>query len=299
MKVLPLPGVLRSWISPPSRFDKLAADGETETGAAIFAAGAGVGLLEGLEDDLLLFGRNADAGIRHFERNDGRRLAQHRMLGTPAADAPPRRLSCTPPCSVNLKALDSRFLRTCCRRLESVKMLRPRLRIELDVERELPRFRLVPERPRDRFEQIREEDLLGFDRDRAGFDLREIENVADQVEQIGAGAVDGAREFDLLGGQIAVGIVGELLAKDQDAVQRRPQFMRHIGQEFGLVLRGQRQFGRLFLERAPGLLDLLVLALDLDVALGELLGLLLELLVGLLQFFSAASAIRWRAAATA
>ena len=35
---------------------------------------------------------------------------------------------------------------------------------------------------------------------------------------------------------------------------------------------------------AARLLDFLVLALDLDVALGELLGLLLELLVGLLQF---------------
>ena len=40
----------------------------------------------------------------------------------------------------------------------------------------------------------------------------------------------------------------------------------------------------LFLERAARLLDFLVLAFDLDVAFGELLGLLLELLVGLLQF---------------
>ena len=35
-------------------------------------------------------------------------------------------VSRTPPCSVNLKALDSRFLSTCCRRLESVVMLRAR-----------------------------------------------------------------------------------------------------------------------------------------------------------------------------
>ena len=39
----------------------------------------------------------------------------------------------------------------------------------------------------------------------------------------------------------------------------------------------------LLLQRAAGLLDFLVLALDLDVLLGELLRLLLELLVGLLQ----------------
>ena len=32
-------------------------------------------------------------------------------------------LSFTPPCSVNLKALESRFFSTCCRRLESVTMV--------------------------------------------------------------------------------------------------------------------------------------------------------------------------------
>src|SRR5204863_7632019 len=84
--------------------------------------------------------------------------------------------------------------------------------------------------------------------------------------------------------QIAVGVFGELLAEDQDAVQRRAQLVRHVGEEFGLVLRGQREFARLLLQRAAGLFDFLILALDFDVALGELLGLLLELLVGLLQF---------------
>ena len=90
-------------------------------------------------------------------------------------------------------------------------------------------------------------------------------------------------ELDLLARQIAVGIVGELLAEDQDAVERRAQLVRHVGEEFGLVLRGQRQLRRLFLQRAAGLLDFLVLALHLDIALGELLRLQFQLLVGLLQ----------------
>ena len=60
-------------------------------------------------------------------------------------------------------------------------------------------FRLVAERTRHRFQQAAEEDLFRFDRNRAGFDLRKIENVADQVQQVRAGAVDGARELDLLG----------------------------------------------------------------------------------------------------
>src|ERR1700730_13111153 len=96
--------------------------------------------------------------------------------------------------------------------------------------------------------------------------------------------MDGSREFDLLAGQIAVRIFGELLAQDQNAVERPAQLVRHVGQEFGLVFRGLRELGCLLFERAAGLLDLLVLALDFDVAFGELLGLLLELFVGLLQF---------------
>ena len=66
-------------------------------------------------------------------------------------------------------------------------------------------------------------------------------------------------------------------------VERRAQLVRHVGEELGLVLRGERQLGGLLLERAAGLLDLLVLALDFDVLLGELLRLLRQLLVGLLQ----------------
>ena len=83
--------------------------------------------------------------------------------------------------------------------------------------------------------------------------------------------------------QISVGIVGELLTENQNAVERRAQLVRHVREEFGFVFRSQRQLGRLFFERAAGLLDFLILALDFGVLLGELLRFLLELLVGLLQ----------------
>jgi hypothetical protein len=64
---------------------KLAADGQPQTGAAILPAGAGIGLLKRLEDQLLLVERNADAGIRHLERDHGGRVVQNRMFGAPAA----------------------------------------------------------------------------------------------------------------------------------------------------------------------------------------------------------------------
>ena len=161
--------------------------------------------------------RDADAGVGDLERHHRRRLLRApdgSGLQPPTAADTFRR---TPPCAVNLKAFDSRFLSTCCSRLESVVMLRPRLGSRWTSNDELPRLRLVAERPRDHVEQVGEEDLLGVDRDGAGFDLRQVENVADQVEQVGAGAVDGAGELDLLRRQVAFRVVGELLAEDEDA----------------------------------------------------------------------------------
>ena len=58
---------------------QLAADREPEAGAAVLAAGGAVGLLEGLEDQALLVGRDADAGVDHRERDHGVGAVEHRM----------------------------------------------------------------------------------------------------------------------------------------------------------------------------------------------------------------------------
>jgi hypothetical protein len=63
---------------------KLAADGQTQARAAVFSGGARVGLLEGFENDLLLFRRDADAGIGHGERDHRGHLAQDGVIGAPA-----------------------------------------------------------------------------------------------------------------------------------------------------------------------------------------------------------------------
>ena len=140
------------------------------------------------------------------------------------------------------------------------------------------------ERADNHLQQVREVDLLGFDGDRARLDLREVENVGDQVEEVGAGAVNRARELDLFGREVLLRVIGELLAENQNAVQRRAQLVRHVGQELRLVLRGQRELFGLLFEGAPCLFDFLILAFDFGVLLGELLRLQRELLVGLLQF---------------
>ena len=110
------------------------------------------------------------------------------------------------------------------------------LRIELHLEGQAPAVRLMAERPRDHVDQVGEEDVLDIDRYGTRFDLRKIENVADQVQEVGAGAVDRAGKLDLLRAQIAFRVVGKLLTEDQDGIERRAQLVRHVGEEFGLVL---------------------------------------------------------------
>src|SRR6266480_2932876 len=69
----------------------------------------------------------------------------------------------------------------------------------------------VTEWPRDHVDHTAEEYVLSVNRHGPRFNFRKVENIADQVQQVGARAVNGAREFDLLRGQIAVWIVAKLL----------------------------------------------------------------------------------------
>ena len=124
--MLPLPGRAAQLNLATEQAGQFAADRQPQAGAAVFAAGAGVCLLEGLEDDALLFGRNADPGIGNLEGHDRGAAFEDRMIFAPAARWRPKPTRCTPPCSVNLNALDNRFLSTCCRRFESVTRLRVR-----------------------------------------------------------------------------------------------------------------------------------------------------------------------------
>ncbi len=157
--------------------------------------------------------------------------------------------------------------------------------VELDVEDE-PLFRReLAEGPLHMLAKAGHRHVAELDRHGAGFDLRQIENVVDQAEQIGAGAVDGARELGLLLVEVALLVVGQQLRQDQQRIERRAQFVAHVGQEFGLVLRGQRELLGLFLDRAASHFDFEILGLDLALLILEQLRLFLQLLVGGVQLF--------------
>src|ERR1700683_3286907 len=98
-------------------------------------------------------------------------------------------------------------------------------RVDVDVERQALRLGELVERAIHAVTQGGEGDLLGLDGDRAGLDLRQIEDVVDEREQVRAGRMDVPGEVNLLGQQVACGILGQLLAKDQNRVERRAQLV--------------------------------------------------------------------------
>ena len=267
----------------PQQHRQFAADGQAQAGAPVLACGAGVGLLEGLEDQPLLVGRHANAGVFHREGHHLLRLGQHRVVNGPA-------LLGHLDTDVHV-ALRGEFHRVGQQVLQDLlqalrvagQRARQVLR-EADLEGQVLRFGHMAEVAVDVLAQPGEGDVFDLDRHRARFDLRQVENVVDQVQQVRARRVDVARELDLLRAQRAGCVLGQLLTQDQNRIQRRAQLVRHVGQEFRLVLRRQRQFGRLLFQRATRLLHLGVLALDFGVLFGQQPRLGAQLFVGLLQF---------------
>ena len=93
-------------------------------------------------------------------------------------------------------------------------------RVGYDFECEPPVVSFVSEWPRHHFYQAVEEHLFGFHGYSAGLNFRQVENIADQVQKIRPGAVDSARELDLPAAEVSVRILRQLLAKNQDTVER-------------------------------------------------------------------------------
>ena len=147
----------------------------------------------------------------------------------------------TSPRSVNLNAFESRFLRTCWRRFASVTQRARQVAREVAPEAQALRVRHVLEGAVDEGRELGEADLARVHDHRARLDLREVEDVVDEHQQVGARRVDGLRELGLAPREVALGVLRELVGEDQQAVERRAQLVRHVREELGLVLRGERR----------------------------------------------------------
>ena len=262
----------------------LAADGEAESRPPVLAARAAVGLLEGLEDDELLVAGNPDARVVHREREHG--------VGPPEAVAEPARAALgladgqgDPSLPGELERVRQQVLDHLLQALGVGQHGPGRRGIEVDRELEALRLRDVAEGAFHVVVQVGEPELADVHGHRARLDLREVEDVVDEEEKVRPRRVDGLGELRLPAREIAVGILGKLVRQDEEAVERRAQLVRHVGEKLGLVLRGEGELLGFLLESFASLLHLLVLALHLHVLVGEEAGLFLQLLVGVLELF--------------
>src|SRR6202047_4707600 len=279
-------GAPSTWSAPQLNFStqeagQFAADRQPQTGSTVLTAGAGVCLLESLEDDPLLVHRNTNAGIGNFKGDNGCGLSQDWVILAPAALSERHRQADASQFG-ELEGVGQQILQYLLQTLRVGDDAPSQVRIGLHLESEAPVLGFMPERTFHHVQETGKIDFLCLHRHGPGFDLRQIKNVGDQVQQVCPGAMNRAGELNLFWRQVSIRVIAELLAQHQDAVKWRAQLMRHVSQELRLVLGGQSQLLRLLFQGAAGLLDFLVFALDLNVLFGELLRFLRELLVCLL-----------------
>ena len=122
-------------------------------------------------------------------------------------------------------------------------------------------------------EQLAEAERRRVERHPPGLDAGDVEDVVDQGEQVAGVGVDARQALALRVGDLAGDVVQQHVGVAHDGVERRPELVRHVGEE----LRLQRR----------GLLELEVLAPQQLVLLGELgrglADLALQLVRGLLH----------------
>jgi hypothetical protein len=81
-----------------------------------------------------------------------------------------------------------------------------------------------------------------------GLDLGEVEDVVDEREQVAPGLVDVLQILGLLLVDLAEHALRQHLREADDRVERRPQLVRHVGEELRLVLVRHLELRALFLD---------------------------------------------------
>ncbi len=193
----------------------LAADGQAQAGAAVFAAGAAVRLTEGFKDDGDLFRGDADAGVGDGKGHHIGGVVQARMPLSPAggdlADAQRH-----PACGGEFEGIGEQVFHHLFQPLVIGLQRGGSVFINDDVEGEGAALGHGLEGAAQALHQRLDGDGAGIDGHGTGFDLGEVEDVADQTQQVGAGGLDGFEEFDLAGGEISLAVGAELLGQQQE-----------------------------------------------------------------------------------
>jgi hypothetical protein len=87
-------------------------------------------------------------------------------------------------------------------------------------------------------DELFEIDALGLDFHFARFHLRQIEHVVDELEQVARAGKNISQVLFLCGRERAGLAVVENFAESDDAVERRAQLVRHVGEKLALQAAG-------------------------------------------------------------
>jgi hypothetical protein len=210
--------------------DELRRDGEAEPGPSELPRRRPVGLCEGLEHEALLLGRDADASVRHdksqFGRIAGGRHVHDDLATFGELDGVAHEVDQDLPQAHGVADEPIRHLGTNAQHQLKVLLI--------GAHRQ--RLHALGQQPA-------QAEVDRLERHLARFDLREVEDLVDDDHQRLGASLDGLEVFALIWTQVRV--ERELRHAD-DAVHRRPDLVRHVGEElalcpacrFGRVLRG-------------------------------------------------------------
>ena len=213
--------------------NQLTSNRQAQSGAAKAPAGGAIDLLEGLEDLLMLISRDADATVAHTEveqfmalrrltAGTGHRQADLAMLGKLQGI---RQQIAQDLMQANAVTVD--HTRHACFQLRVQTQAldlghRPQAGVQLHENvLHVQRFELELHAP--------------------GLDLGQVQHIVDQLQQVTARPMHDVGMLGLFLGQVASAVLPQLVAENQDAVERRAQLMGHVGKEFRLVAVGQNQ----------------------------------------------------------
>ena len=141
----------------------------------------------------------------------------------------------TSPASVNLMALPTRLISD-LRQTTPVAMTCWHFGSHLDLERELLVGGQGLKRAADGLGNILNRVIGQFKDELASFDLRQIEYVIDQSEQVSAVTLKPFQYAHRLFWQLAVNAVRHQFGVAENGVERRAQLVAHVGKELRLVL---------------------------------------------------------------
>ena len=241
---------------PSQQSRQLTADGQPQPGTPEGAAGRGVGLLERLEDQLVLLGRNADPGIGDGKGEHLLRAPERGGAESVGAEFdldrerdPPRRRELE---GVGEQVLQHLLQSRCVGEDHSRDRRRDRDR-ELD-----PRRKGGPERALERLGYLADLHRADVHLQPSRLDLREVEDLVDEREQVLPAGVDGRRVLHFLRVERGARVLRQQAGQDEHAVQRRAQLVRHVGEKLRLVAGDERELARLVLQVAGALRQLCV-----------------------------------------